>query len=103
MAISMPPDQALLEHDILRSLLSDMMSTARWHQEAAPRSRSGGARQYEWGVWRCAVQKQQHLVQCETGLGSTASIRANGMLQVVKSTLNIQIQATLTASEIPKL
>lgn len=33
--------------DILGSLLSDMMSMALWHQEAAPRNSSGGARQYE--------------------------------------------------------
>ena len=42
-----PHVSAACDDDILGSLLSDMMSMALWHQEAAPRNSSGGARQYE--------------------------------------------------------
>jgi hypothetical protein len=45
MRVSMPQVMVTFGDDALESLLSDMVSVARWHQEAAPRNRSGGARQ----------------------------------------------------------
>jgi hypothetical protein len=43
--VSLPQVMTTKGADVLESLLSDMMCITRWHQEAAPRNTSGGARQ----------------------------------------------------------
>jgi hypothetical protein len=83
MYVSLPRGPAAVWNNILVSLLSAMMSTVRWHQEAAPRNDSGSARQYGVMVW--LTRQENSSAQHNMKQRATASILADGVLQVVKS------------------